>query len=74
MASRGKYRTVKHTKEHQKEKQWWLSLAYALGRLRGPLTTVRSIAPLEKTRGFGMTPTGRSVRCFFKLTHYRLYA
>jgi hypothetical protein len=25
---------MKHTKEHQKEKQWWLSLAYALGRLR----------------------------------------
>jgi hypothetical protein len=44
---------MKHTKEHQKEKQWWLSLAYALGRLR-----VRSLAPLEKTRGFGMTPTG----------------
>ena len=57
---------MKHTKEHQKEKQWWLSLAYALGRLR-----VRSPAPLEKTRGFGMTPTGRSVRCFFKLTHHR---
>jgi hypothetical protein len=40
-------------KRNQKEKQWWLSLAYALGRLR-----VRSLAPLEKTRGFGMTPTG----------------
>jgi len=56
---------VKHTKEHQKEKQWWGQLGYALGRLR-----VRSLAPLEKTRGFGMTPTGRSARCFFKLTHY----
>jgi hypothetical protein len=64
MASQGKHRTVKHTKEHQKEKQWWLSLAYALGRLR-----VRSLALLEKTRGFGMTPTDRSARCFFKLTH-----
>jgi hypothetical protein len=55
---------MKHTKEHQKEKQWWLSLAYALRRLRE-----RSLAPLEKTRG--MTPTGRSARCFFKLTHYQ---
>jgi hypothetical protein len=44
---------MKHTKEHQKEKHWWVSLAYALGRLR-----VRSLAPLEKTRGFGKTPTG----------------
>jgi len=53
MASRRKHRTMKHTKEHQKEKQWWVSLAYALGRLR-----VRSLALLEKTRGFGMAPTG----------------
>jgi hypothetical protein len=56
---------MKHTKENQKEKQWWLSLAYALGRLReSQQTTVRSLAPLEKTRGFGMTPTRRSARCF----------
>ena len=40
-------------KRNQKEKQWWLSLAYALGRLR-----VRSLALLEKTRGFEMTPAG----------------
>jgi hypothetical protein len=47
-ASRRKHRAVKHTKEHQKEKQWWLSLAFALSRLR-----VRSLAPLEKARGEG---------------------
>ena len=39
---------MKHTKETRKKKHWWVSLAYALGRLR-----VRSLAPLEKTRGEG---------------------
>jgi hypothetical protein len=51
-ASRPKTSDRQAYKRNQKEKQWWLSLAYALGRLR-----VRSLAPLEKTRGFGMTPT-----------------
>jgi hypothetical protein len=43
-------------KRNQKEKQWWLSLAYALGRLR-----VRSLAPLEKTAGLRDDADGRGV-------------
>jgi hypothetical protein len=63
-ASRRKHRTVKHTKEHQKEKQWWVSLAYALGRLRG-----RPLAPPKN--GYAQDDAdGRSARCFSKLTHY----
>ncbi|HXC42063.1 MAG TPA: hypothetical protein VNY51_00910 [Candidatus Dormibacteraeota bacterium] len=56
---------MKHTKEHQKEKQWWLSLAYALGRLR-----VRSLALLEKTQGFGMTD-GEKCTLLFQTDPYR---
>ena len=52
MASREKHRTVKHTKEHQKEKQWWLSLAYALGRSR------EIPRPAGENAGRGMTPMG----------------
>jgi hypothetical protein len=48
---------VKQQKNTGKKKQWWVSLAYALGRLR-----VGSLALLEKTRGFQITPTGRILR------------
>ena len=53
MASRRKHRTVKHTKGHHKEK----TVVAQLGLRAGPVC-VRSLAPLEKTRGFEMTPTG----------------
>jgi hypothetical protein len=66
MASRRKHRTMKHTKEHQKEKQWWLSLAYALGQLRGPLTTDHYEIPRPAGENAGLRDDadGRSARCF----------
>ena len=48
MASRGKHRTVKHTKRNQKEKQWWLSLAYALDRLRAKFSKKPTKKPAPK--------------------------
>jgi len=55
---------MKHIKETRKKNSGGLSLAYALGRLRGPLTTGEIPRPAGENAGLRDDANGRSARCF----------